>query len=216
AVAFTATTLADTLTTGTAQAGAANTITLAAGASATDGLYDPGLIIIRSGTGAGQCRTITQYTGSTKVAAVDRDWRTNPDNTSVYVIIATPNLESTNEGLATGGGASTITLNANASAVDNFYNGQYAVLRSGTGQDQVRRITGYVGATKVATVASAWATNPAAGTGYAIWPASLGELSNLDAAISSRMATYTQPTGFLAATFPASVSSYAGGAVASV
>lgn len=31
--------------------------------------------------------------------------------------------------------------------------------------------------------------------------------TNLDAAISSRMATYTQPTGFLAATFPATVAS---------
>lgn len=31
--------------------------------------------------------------------------------------------------------------------------------------------------------------------------------SNLDAAISSRMATYTQPTGFLAATFPGTVAS---------
>jgi hypothetical protein len=41
-------------------------------------------------------------------------------------------------------------------------------------------------------------------------------LSRLDAAVSSRMATYAQPTGFLAATFPAVVSSYAGGAVASV
>lgn len=41
-------------------------------------------------------------------------------------------------------------------------------------------------------------------------------LSRIDAAILSRMASYTQPTGFLAATFPATVSSYAGGAVASV
>ena len=32
-------------------------------------------------------------------------------------------------------------------------------------------------------------------------------LSQIDAAISSRMATYTQPTGFLAATFPTSVAS---------
>ena len=32
-------------------------------------------------------------------------------------------------------------------------------------------------------------------------------LTNLDAAISSRMATYTQPTGFLAATFPSTVAS---------
>ena len=42
------------------------------------------------------------------------------------------------------------------------------------------------------------------------------ELGRIDAAVSSRMATYTQPTGFLAATFPTTVSSYAGGAVASV
>jgi hypothetical protein len=41
-------------------------------------------------------------------------------------------------------------------------------------------------------------------------------LSRLDADVTSRMASYTQPTGFLAATFPATVSSYAGGAVASV
>jgi hypothetical protein len=41
-------------------------------------------------------------------------------------------------------------------------------------------------------------------------------LSRLDQTIGSRMATYTQPTGFLASTFPATVSSYAGGAVASV
>jgi len=34
-----------------------------------------------------------------------------------------------------------------------------------------------------------------------------GNLDNLDAAVSTRMATYTQPTGFLAATFPATVGS---------
>src|SRR4051812_29449254 len=33
--------------------------------------------------------------------------------------------------------------------------------------------------------------------------ATSGGYTNLDAAISGRMATYTQPTGFLAATFPA-------------
>lgn len=37
---------------------------------------------------------------------------------------------------------------------------------------------------------------------YDVVSATTGGLSNLDAAISSRMATYTQPTGFLAATFP--------------
>jgi hypothetical protein len=37
--------------------------------------------------------------------------------------------------------------------------------------------------------------------------ATTGGYTNLDAAITSRMATYTQPTGFLAATFPGTVAS---------
>jgi hypothetical protein len=49
------------------------------------------------------------------------------------------------------------------------------------------------------------------GGAYSIQSAScvLGDtrIANLDATVSSRMATYTQPTGFLAATFPATVAS---------
>jgi hypothetical protein len=37
---------------------------------------------------------------------------------------------------------------------------------------------------------------------FEVVSASTGGLTNLDAAITSRMATYTQPTGFLSATFP--------------
>ena len=37
---------------------------------------------------------------------------------------------------------------------------------------------------------------------FEVVSASTGGLTNLDATVSSRMATYTQPTGFLAATFP--------------
>lgn len=37
--------------------------------------------------------------------------------------------------------------------------------------------------------------------------ATTGGLTNLDAAITTRMATYTQPTGFLASTFPATIAS---------
>lgn len=71
---------------GTAQAGAATTITLAAGASATDNLYKGSIIKVYSGTGAGQSRVITGYVGSTKVATVNRAWATNPDNTSLYAV----------------------------------------------------------------------------------------------------------------------------------
>ena len=75
--------------TGTAQAGAASTITLAAGASAVDGFYVGFVIEITSGTGAGQTpRPITGYVGSTKVATIAFPWDVNPDATSVYAIRA--------------------------------------------------------------------------------------------------------------------------------
>lgn len=49
------------------------------------------------------------------------------------------------------------------------------------------------------TVASVDAVN----VHYRVRSATAMDMTNLDAAITTRMATYTQPTGFLAATFPA-------------
>lgn len=72
---------------GTAQAGGASSITLAAGASAADNLYQFSLIYIYAGTGAGQTNSIASYVGSTKAAAVDNPWGVVPDATSKYVII---------------------------------------------------------------------------------------------------------------------------------
>lgn len=77
--------------TGTAQAGASTTITLASGDSATDDIYNTMTVRITSGTGSGQERKITDYVGSTKVATVSVAWDTNPDNTSVYAVIDRPN-----------------------------------------------------------------------------------------------------------------------------
>jgi hypothetical protein len=71
---------------GTAQAGAATTVTLAAGASATNDLYTGSLVVLTGGTGAGQTRVITAYVGATKVATV-ATWATNPDNTSTYEVL---------------------------------------------------------------------------------------------------------------------------------
>lgn len=73
---------------GTAQAGAAGTITLAAGASSTDDFYNNTLVQITGGTGVGQARFISDYVGSTRVANVNENWITNPDNTSVYAVLA--------------------------------------------------------------------------------------------------------------------------------
>lgn len=71
---------------GTAQAGGASTITLAASASSVNQRYTGFQVLIESGTGAGQSRTISNYVGSTKVATVSLAWVTPPDNTSVYHI----------------------------------------------------------------------------------------------------------------------------------
>jgi len=74
--------------TGTAQAGATNTITLAAAASAVDGFYVGMPIAITGGTGSGQTAMITGYVGSTKIATVARNWTVTPGATSTYSISA--------------------------------------------------------------------------------------------------------------------------------
>ena len=187
------------VTGGTAQAGAAASITLAAAASAVNGTYDPALVQITGGTGSGQARLILQYDGATRVASVDRDWRVVPDLTSEYQILASANLMSTNEGLAQAGGASTITLNASASAVDNTYTGQTVVLRTGTGQDQSRVVASYVGLTKVATMALPWETPPVAGTGYMMLPFGRASVVSMGAGVLTAAAIATD--AFTAAKF---------------
>lgn len=73
---------------GTAQAGAAGTITLAASASATDDAYNGMIVLIGSGAGYGQWRLVSDYVGATKVATVASNWATTPDSTSAYVVLA--------------------------------------------------------------------------------------------------------------------------------
>ena len=68
---------------------------------------------------------------------------------------------------AQAGAATTITLDAAASAVTDFYKNALIVLTGGTGVGQGRRCTAYNGTTKVATV-FAWATNPDVTTTFAI------------------------------------------------
>lgn len=71
------------------------------------------------------------------------------------------------DGTAQAGGAATITFAAGDSAVNSFYNGQLVQIVGGTGAGQgARLVTGYVGATKVATVSPAWTTAPDATSTY--------------------------------------------------
>lgn len=75
---------------GTAQAGASTSITLAAGASSTNDAYKGMTIRTTGGTGSGQERVCTAYNGTTKVATVDSAWGTTPNNTTTYDVINRP------------------------------------------------------------------------------------------------------------------------------
>lgn len=155
---------------GTAQAGTANSITLAAGASSTNAVYDFDVVTIVDGTGSGQSRMIVDYNGTSKIATVSRNWNITPDNTSEYIVTGKAEFLVETSGLAAGGGASSVTLDSSASSVDGTYIGSTVMILTGTGGGQVRIITGYTGATKVATVSQSWATTPDTTSAYAVIP----------------------------------------------
>ncbi len=89
---------------GTAQGGAASIIILDSGASATNNFYQNAIVLIRSGTGAGQSALITSYAGSTRNATISGAWAVNPDNTSVFSLLPFGSISATVSGNVTVGG----------------------------------------------------------------------------------------------------------------
>jgi hypothetical protein len=89
-----------------------------------------------------------------------------------------------------GGTTTTIKLATGASAVDNFYTGMTVTITAGTGNGQTGEIIGYVGSTKIATIAKAWAAGPDATSSYSIG-ANVVYLpnSNFSAAVANTSAT---------------------------
>jgi hypothetical protein len=144
---------------GLATASGGTTVTLAYGSSATDDFYNTLDIKITGGTGIGQVRNITDYTGSTRVATV-ATWTTNPDTTSTY------SISNKYTGIVAGFAAATITLASNAIATDDFYNDLTITITGGTGIGQSRTITDYA-ASRVATVAT-WTIIPDTNSTYEI------------------------------------------------
>lgn len=127
---------------GTAQAGAAGTITLDAGASATTDLYKLAEIYIDGGTGAGQTRAISAYNGTTKVATIGPDnWITTPDATSTFVI--TPSVVSVID--------STNPIDANIVEVGGVAEDLPTATALATAQADLDIITGADGAVLAAT-----------------------------------------------------------------
>ena len=71
----------------TAQAGAANTITLVSTDSSESAGRIGKEIVTIAGTGSGQKRQITGFNTTTKAATVDSAWSIIPDNTTQYLIV---------------------------------------------------------------------------------------------------------------------------------
>lgn len=77
-------------------------------------------------------------------------------------------------------GATSITLDAGASAIDDYYANTYIKIQSDTpagARGQARRITNYNGTTKVASIEGAWGTTPASGTSFFILAHPMGHMS---------------------------------------
>jgi hypothetical protein len=114
-------TVCKNLHSGTAQAGAANTITLSSTAANIDNWYDGHKVHLTAGDGAGQSRVINSYVGSTRVATLTEAWTTtNPSNSSVYVIEALGDVEVGVNNDKTGYG-----LAANAITTASINNGAF-------------------------------------------------------------------------------------------
>ena len=77
---------AATTETGTAQAGAADTITVKAASSYADDQPNGMFITLTSGTGSGQTRHVEDFVASTKVLTVYPAWDTAPDATTGYKV----------------------------------------------------------------------------------------------------------------------------------
>jgi len=70
--------------------------------------------------------------------------------------------------LAQAGASNTITLESNASTIDNEYNSYRIYISTGTGSGQTKTITAYNGTSKIATVDSNWTIIPDATSIYEI------------------------------------------------
>lgn len=134
--ASTSSPLVKTNITGTAQAGASTTITLPTTFSAVDSAYNNYDIMITSGTGIGQRKTISAYVGSTKVATVPA-WTVTPNATSVFVIYNTP---VTGTWSALGTNEATFTLGTNATLINQDIIVDYS-LNEVAGQGQIELFT---------------------------------------------------------------------------
>lgn len=138
---------------GTATGAGSNYLDLANDASTIDDYYGAddysNALVIVSGTGAGQSRCISDYTGSTRRATVNTAWITTPDTTSEYIIVADPGCSLATAG---SGGSSTCTsISAGAITSSSFAAGAISSTALATDTITADKIAGdAIGASEIA------------------------------------------------------------------
>ncbi len=164
-------------------------ITATVGGESTSGLVELGVldgarvaeVFARIGAGGGGLSAIPWNSAWNNQVQAEAE-----DALAAYGAATSAELLATRIRSATAqaGGASTITLDAAASATDDLYAGALVFIRSGAGAGQARVIIDYVGATKVATVDVAWATAPGNDSVFDLYPGSpVASLDQVAAAV---------------------------------
>lgn len=127
---------------GTTVSATASTITL--NALHTSSSFEGKVIEIISGTGQHQIRIIQSM--SSNVATLTSKWGIIPDTTSIYVIHEHSGIcpEQPNDQMI-----EHITLNDDASTIEDFYTGAYMKLVGGNGKDQIFMVIDYHGSTRM-------------------------------------------------------------------
>lgn len=146
-------------------------------------------------------RTITAIDAINKTVTVDG--AVINDTINYFYLLETtasssaPAVKTAITGQAQAGASTTITLPATFNPTDDVYNGLTITITGGTGAGQVRTISDYVGSTKVATVSSAWATNP---DSTSIFNISGVTVAGTWSSLSTNEATFTLGTLYALAT----------------
>lgn len=158
-----------------------NYITFAGGASATQNAYRGDMVVVMSGVGLGQTRTIVEYTGASVKAYVDKPWDVAPGIGDEVMVLAAAQELVAAFGTVVSATGTGVRFAADASSTNNMYRYSIVVVTSvaGVNDTQARLITSYDGATQTATVFPAWTATPAAGATYKVMPLGLATIDEV-------------------------------------
>lgn len=143
-----------------------------------------------------QYNSQTAQTDANNLPKVDlEDWSGSAvaaTNTAGVPVVDTRELVRQGTAQGTGNSTTAIKLDSGANATDNYYKTALIQIISGTGAPQWGICTGYVGSTKIATIAPAWPTAPDATSVFQIFPAQ-ADTETIKGTASAGAAGYVGP-----------------------